>query len=429
MMRALFILILLFHSTLYSEETFVLKSAETLNGSLMHINGNDPIIIKHIGNSKLSLNPYHVESIEFSKPSSLSTPSKAEITLVNGDNLKADIISVDEKNISFKSQSLDKTLSIPRSQIHKINYRKSIPNTIYSQSYSNKLLKKSTHWKFDNNTFQTNTKATMAQELPLTKDFVIKLTYSWTNNAALQILYGASKSNLETGAYYKLDLSRSKIQILQNNSNGANNFFLTKAPVCKKNMRQFSKKTLNVEIWVSRSNGITYLYLDGKLAQRVYFPLTPLGNHIGLICNELNKGDTHTVQNLKISSWDGIAPPNTETAFKFEKEISNYINGDSIKGSLLSAKKINDEMIYSFRYAHLNKSIIEKSESSLSTIYLNELLLNDKASQLHPILMKNEDKLSLTNLNYESSTLTATHKILGEISIAKKIINKITFTP
>lgn len=435
MIRTLSILAILFYTTLYSKETVVLKSAETLNGELIHFNSKDSLLIKHIGNSKgLRIKPDQVHSIEFNPPENgtpllQSAPPKAAITLINGDSLKGEVLSIDKNNVSFNSQSINSQLNIPRNQIHKIIYRSSVPHTIYSQQYSSKLLEHSTNWKLEKNAFSTNTRAEMAQELPLTKNFVIKFTYLWTHSPSLQVFYGASSSKLGINAYYKLDLSNYKIFISQNNSNGANSFFLTKAPNCPKNINDFPNKKVQIEIWVSRSSGNTYLYLDGKIAQKVYFPLTPLGNYIGLKCNESGRLNKHTIQNLKVATWDGVSPPSSVVTFKSEKEVSTFINGDSFEGTLIAANKSNNEMMYQFKYNHAKDSIIEKKESSLSTIYFNKL--SPKAKQLSqlPVLLKNEDHLSLTNLTYESSMLSAKHALLGSLKITKKAISKITLTP
>lgn len=420
---------------LKAQDTLTLDSGELLRGTVQSVSKGKKVLISHIGvKTPFVIDANKVKTIELNKQpnfndsSSSDIPTRAGISFINGDSIIGKIQSINKTTVDFTSSNLEETFSIPRKKIHQIVFGSSVAKSVYSSDYTDTLFATSFGWKLLENYFTTSGNSQMWQQFDLTDNFVIGFKYQWTRSPQLQVHFGAmSQKPVAANPRYVINIINDLITISQNNSDGTNKFFPNSAPSFQLQTQSVSDKEAHIELWVSRSNGNIYMYLNGNLAQKIYFPMTPLGNNVGFQSSGQGAGNSHTLSNIKISTWDGRIPPkSTSSIVSSTHEKISYVNGDTFKGKLLYTKKSNNKINYYLKYEHAKDQIISP-EGTLSSIYLNPLKPKEKIQLSQPTLLRDQSLLQLSGITLSNEKLRAKHPILGSVTIPKSSLNTIHF--
>ena len=358
------------------DEHIELKSGDIFRGSFGGLDAKSGIMWNHPHVSpQLNITPAHVKHVQFGDnqaPGRVKEHS-SKITLVNGDGLSGDLISLKDGTLTLNTwyggemqieQSAIKSL-IPGFTALKTLYKgpSSVRDWVFYDASSGKLIKElepdSNASEIEAKTRQVNTaqgtwrfnegaleaKHSQARvgrqfkEMPGRARFDFDVQWSGYMNLYINFLSDRMDS-YSTGNSYCLRLNTSYAYLYRytrrNGVGGGRNV----GSNVRINLNQLGNRA-RISIRVDRDKGITALYINEKFlkkwedAQKNEFP----NDARGLLFTSMSSNSV-TINNISVSEWSGNLPNGNKITLDNGKEdFILFVNEDSVSGNLLSIQE------------------------------------------------------------------------------------------
>ncbi len=418
------------------KDIITLKNGNVITGSINNSDTPGVYVIDYPEAVKpLKIKEASIKTIRFATSDKKIANQQENLLLTNGDYFSCQIISLDNKQISFNSSYLGKH-SIPRSAVTAIRFNNSAKNKLYSGPGENlndwtiPNTADANSWKVRNNTLINTKRAKISKDIKnLSNNYAIEMDFRWTGKTPnFKLFFSAESNNIgkRPDSYY-----------LAINSQG---FVLTR--YAKKRYlglgnvlaegNTFANKKASLSLYVNRDQSTITLFYNGKKIKVFKDGKTPPKGSILLIATQQRRGESLIITKLTVSNWSGGAIMGNP---RFADDLkSNDIlvddQGNPMTGTLTSITKVNNKPKINFSIKFAKKPI----NIPLKKIQQIALKRQQPQAQLEKTNFSAQLKFSGGKLSFSQSQVTNSqlkihHPILGDIQIDRNYIKKIQATP
>ena len=405
-------------------DTIEFLNEDKLTGTLSAMTNEGAIFTSPNYAAPLSIKKDSIRQIKFINKLETPMPHAELITLVNGDSLPCQVLSMEKGTVNISTWYAG-DFNIARENIFSIRFGISEEQTIFTGSNDIKTWSDSSGWSSDADGIYTSKKSgTLARELPLPENFHINFDLFWKDSPNFVFRFCADSPKVTREDTYELIFNTAGIQIRQLKDADQS------APIANidLNPASINAKQINIDLKVNRSDGSIILHLD-HIKSGTYHNVfdSPKGKHI-IFQNRASSGNTCTVKNLHITDWKDTSPTrHLSKVSPSEMDVIIESLGDRRSGKITRIlKQENGNRIIQFADKHSSKPLMIP-ESYISLLYLAE---PEKAPS-HPELAFTANLTGYGSLQLEDTELSETkikahHPILGKYTLDRRALATIT---
>lgn len=412
-------------------DSVILKNGNSLSGKLIDSDTSGILTLNHPDTKQpIKIRETSVERIVFDAVNSKNSILTESIKLLNGDHFPCTITELNNKTISFQSESLGNH-TIARDKVSQIQFNTKANKTLYAGPGDDlrQWTTSTEDWKLKSGKLSVFKRSDAAQKVSnLTENYILEFKTSWEQSAPhLRVCFSSDTIPADRKSdYYYIDLNSHGISVYRSRKGK----YITLTQILRSN-EIYGQSTLHVAIHVDRKHQKMALYLNGKLAKTISDAKTaPTGNYL-VIKNLQRTGLLTEVSDIKISSWVGKVTMGIKSkADSLAKhDLITDLSGSVMTGQILSLTR--DESVTSLNF----KAPFAKKDS---TILGNAIdLLEFKTTAEAPVLSNSVYQLNLVSgglVSFSSSQmtngkLTVEHPFLGKVSLPKTSLSSVVVIP
>lgn len=412
-------------------DSVILKNGNSLSGKLIDSDTSGILTLNHPDTKQpIKIRETSVERIVFDAVDSKNSILTESIKLLNGDHFPCTITELNNKTISFQSESLGNH-TIARDKVSQIQFNTKANKTLYAGPGDDlrQWTTSTEDWKLKGGklrVFKSSDAAKMISNL--TENYILEFKTSWEQTAPhLRVCFSSDTEPVDRKSdYYYIDLNSSGISV--HRSRKSKSATLTQI---LRSHEIYGQSTLHVAIHVDRKNQKMALYLNGKLAKTISDPQTaPTGNYL-IIKNLQRTGLLTEVSDIKISSWAGKVTEDIKSKAKAldTHDLITDLSGGIMTGQIIGISRTADKTSLNF------KAPFAKKNSTIPGTAID--LLEFKTTEGSPNLGAPNYQLNLvsgglvsfSSSQMEDGKLTVNHPILGKISLPTTRLSSVVVIP
>jgi len=405
-------------------DTIELLNEDSLTGTVSAMSNEGASISSPNYVNPLLIHSSAIKRIKFSDNSENTKSHTELITLVNGDSLPCQVLSMDEGILKISTWYAGE-FSIPRDNIFSLRFGLSEEKNIYTGGDPTSKWKTAKGWSLKGNGYTSDQSGVLARELPMPENIRIRFDLSWTNTPNFVFRFCAESDSATTKQdTYELTFNTTGIQIRRYKGDKDS------SPIASVDLKpiDIDGKQINIDLRVNRSDGSVTLYLDG-LKTGTYHDVfdTALGKHI-IFNNRASSGTTCNIRNIHVSDWNDGSPTRHLTKVTPSKmDVVIESEGDKRSGKITHIlKQANKGRIIQFTDKHSSKPLM-MPDHRISVLYFAQS--EDTVKNSKPALTANftgYGSLQLEDPKLETTKIHARHPILGEYSLDRRVVTSIT---
>ena len=400
---------------------------DTLTGTITGIDNQSVTLTSTLAQAPLKIKADKIKKITFDTQETIDSHHAEQVSLVNGDILPCQVISMDSDSLLVSTWYAGK-LQIPRGSIQSLQFG-IVKNKLIYQGTD-----KPSEWKsnigkwsrLETKGYAIQGPGTLARKLAPAENLHINFDLAWeaSPNFIFRFFADTEQARSKQNAYEFAFNSRGiKLQrVLKENA---------PAPLTSINLKphEVEDQKINVDILVNRELGKITLHLDGVMAGTwVDSAGTTKGNYM-ILCNTSNEKTNTYVNNLVVHDWlNGSQPRYLETLSQGKDDILIDNEGDIISGHLVSiSTKKTTPRIIKLQPHHTEKPIEVPEPRVSSLIFAKSENAVSQVLQHYTAQLLGGGHIQLESPQLEDKTITLHHSILGTFSIDTGAISNITY--
>lgn len=412
-------------------DSVILKNGNSLSGKLIDSDTSGILTLNHPDTKQpIKIRETSVERIVFDTVDRKNSILTESIKLLNGDHFPCTITELNNKTISFQSESLGNH-TIARDKVSQIQFNTKANKTLYAGPGDDlrQWTTSTEDWKLKGGklrVFKSSDAAKMISNL--TENYILEFKTSWEQTAPhLRVCFSSDTEPVDRKSdYYYIDLNSHGISVYRSRKGK----YVTLTQILRSN-EIYGQSTLHVAIHVDRKNQKMALYLNGKLAKTISDPKTaPTGNYL-VIKNLQRTGLLTEVSDIKISSWAGKVTEDIKSKAKAldTHDLITDLSGGIMTGQIIGISRTADKTSLNF------KAPFAKKNSTIPSTAID--LLEFKTTGGSPNLGAPNYQLNLvsgglvsfSSSQMEDGKLTVNHPILGKISLPTTRLSSVVVIP
>ncbi|MFT5632691.1 MAG: hypothetical protein ACI9SQ_000397 [Rubritalea sp.] len=412
-------------------DSVILKNGNSLSGKLIDSDTSGILTLNHPDTKQpIKIRETSVERIVFDTVDRKNSILTESIKLLNGDHFPCTITELNNKTISFQSESLGNH-TIARDKVSQIQFNTKANKTLYAGPGDDlrQWTTSTEDWKLKGGklrVFKSSDAAKMISNL--TENYILEFKTSWEQTAPhLRVCFSSDTEPVDRKSdYYYIDLNSHGISVYRSRKGK----YVTLTQILRSN-EIYGQSTLHVAIHVDRKNQKMALYLNGKLAKTISDPKTaPTGNYL-VIKNLQRTGLLTEVSDIKISSWAGKVTEDIKSKAKAldTHDLITDLSGGIMTGQIIGISRTADKTSLNF------KAPFAKKNSTIPSTAID--LLEFKTTEGSPNLGAPNYQLNLvsgglvsfSSSQMEDGKLTVNHPILGKISLPTTRLSSVVVIP
>lgn len=369
-----------------------------------------------------------VRKVDFSPAGESPEPPPALVTLANGDQLPASIEALDEKELTLASPAAGR-LVVPRAALSSLQLgaggQKMVyegPRNLAEWSGADGPPKNLT---FEEGRLVANGPTAASREFELPPAFILRFTLVWQPKYIpnFQLFFADPlKPKGEPADRYYLQFNGAGLEVKRESTKGKRYL-----PICQLNRtpNQFPDRELRVEIRVNRPASRLQLFLNGEPEGEFVDPTesVPEGGGLAIVCNSSN-GNVQEIRGIQILELDdsrGRHRAEDRGDPKNDSLISR--EDDRWSGRLLGIRKAGAAAFFRFK-SDFQDDPLEIPEADVSTVFFAkpDAADHDAKEDLHLLRIRGGGSLRVKSCRFDEASVTASHPLLGEITLARAAV-------
>ena len=294
--------------------------------------------------------PTNIDHILFAQSKTLSLEPACQIRFVNGDEVFANLTSLDEEKVGLHAW-FGNELKLPRNAVQTITFLSKKFSMLYEGPaddggwrYANNPLDAAnrdhpganpSNWVFRNGAFTCNNAGFLGRDFGLTNSSSIEFDLAWSSQFQMLLsVYTDAFDHLDYGvSSYMFNLTPDAAVLTRVQAGGGqNNLGSQTIPnPDKKNKRRF-------EIRANKEEGTIALFVDHLLVKRWKDAGGFVGRGSGVLFYVLTGNMTISLSRMKVAQWDGKLEPEGSPNVATNADAISLINHDKANGKLQSLK-------------------------------------------------------------------------------------------
>jgi hypothetical protein len=407
-------------------DTLTLTGDSRLTGTLHALSTSGTLELRSpLAREPIPVRLDQVTKLTFTPPSPLPNSSSTRLDLINGDQIRVDVDSLDAETLTASTPFAGR-LQFPRSAVKSMQVGLHDAETLYSGPQHanewNQGIDPSKNWNFADKTLSADGAASSSKDFDLPERFVIKASLKWESSANFVISFADPLLRTSDPVDRYLFLFNGAGLEIKRESSKPPRFqtILTRS----RTPDQFPTNALDVEIRVDRRTSRLYLYLDGEPEVTGIDPVpqAPTSNGITLI-NRAAPGSRQEIKDIQILSFDNTAARHLDEKSAAPTQDSLITRAeDRFSGELLS---ILPTGVFSFK-SPIKDSPLTLSEEDISTVFFAEPEIFESAQSPAPyrIHLWDDSRLSGTSCSFSADQVQLDHPLLGRITLNRSAISE-----
>jgi hypothetical protein len=412
-------------------DSIILKNGNSLSGKLIDSDVSGILTLSYPdAKQPIKIRESSVNQIIFDSSDKKNSTQTESIQLVNGDHFPCTITELNNKVISFTSDSVGNH-TISRDKISHVKFNTKANKTLYSGP-GNDLstwLTSSEGWKLKNGKLRVSKVSEAAKMIPnLTENYILEFKTTWEESAPhLRICFSSDRSSGDKqSSYYYINLDSHGLAIY----NSQKGVYKTLTQVMPSD-KIYGKSSLNVMIYVDRKNQKLALYLNGQFAKNLTDLRTPPSGSYLIIKNRQRDGVITEISDIKVSSWSGKITDDLQSkADSLTKhDLITDLSGSVMTGQIIGISRVAGKVSLDF------KAPFAKNNSKIPSSAID--LLEFQTNPESPNLLDQNYHLNLVSggiISFSSSQMTngkfiIDHPILGNISLPTTRLSSMIIIP
>lgn len=412
-------------------DSVFLQNGNSLTGKLTDSATSGVITLTHPDTEQpIKIKESAIEKIIFDSANSKNSSLTQSIKLLNGDHFPCTITELNDKIVSFKSDTLGNH-TISRDKVAKINFNTKANEILYTGPGDDLTAWSSSgnDWKLNDGNLNVLRRSEISKRVSnLTKNYILEFKTAWEEATPhLRVCFSSDSSTADKKSdFYYIDLNSHGITIYRSRKGQ----YDTLTQVLK-NDELYGQSKLHVALHVDRKNQKMALYLNGKLAKTISDPqIPPTGNYI-VIKNLQRTGVLTQIGDIKISSWGGKVPKDMKSKVDAlaRHDLITDLSGNVMTGEIIGLEETEGKTSLNF------KAPFAKKNSNIPGSAID--LLEFKIASNVAMLTKPMYRLNLVSggiVSFSSSQITdgklsVKHPYLGEISLPMANLSSVVRIP
>jgi hypothetical protein len=418
-------------SSASAADSVILKNGNSLSGTLIDSDASGIITLTYPNTKQpIKIKETSIERIVFDSSDSKSSTLTESIRLLNGDHFPCTITELNDKIVSFKSDSVG-SHTITRDKVSQIRFNTKANKVLYSGPGDDlsAWTTSTEDWKLKDGKLSALKRSSAAKTISnLTENYILEFETTWEEATPhLRVCFSSDSSLADKKSdFYYIDLNSNGITIYRSRKGK----YVTLTQVLRSD-EIYGQSNIHVAINVDRKNQKMALYLNGSLAKTITDAKTaPKGNYI-VIKNLQRPGVLTEISDIKISSWGGKVTEDIQSkADSLAKhDLITDLSGSVMTGQILGLTR--DESVTTLNF----KAPFAKKDS---TILGNAIdLLEFKTTAEAPVLSDSVYQLNLVSgglVSFSSSQmtngkLTVEHPFLGKVTLPMTSLSSVVIIP
>ncbi len=314
----------------------------TLHGTLETIGAGRSVQWRHpASRATIAFQPRNLHRLRFMSPAPAMPPQDdtpaCRLRFANGDEVVGDVLSLDDREVVFKTW-FGGELRAPRSSIQTLRFIKNRSIVAYEGPGGLaewNLGQPGGVWSYRDGVLTANAIGSIGRDVGLPPQGRIEFDLSWTGQLSLLMsIYTESTARFDfnsSGYMFILGPGYVTLQRMQG-IRGTTHMGQAAAP------QLIEKNEAHFEIRADKEQGSITLMIDGATVQQWTDGLGFAGQGTGMtfLCQRV--GPELNLSNIRVSSWEGNAPPETVRQQEETQAAVSLMNGDVARGDVTGIK-------------------------------------------------------------------------------------------
>lgn len=399
----------------------ILADGGQLSGEVLAIDADSHIRFQPVvANRTVDLRADRIERITFGKPAAGSTDHDSVVTLVNGDVLPCNVLSIDDTSIRIAT-SFAGGLTVPRSSVSTAQLGMQARRVIYKGPENLQGWKVQDNWHFEENRLVSDGRGAISRSFKsLPEAYSIRLTLAWARSPQCQIFFCSESDNPSGGATdrYILQIGPGGLDLRRQSTDGGNNQSLAGI---NRSPEMFPERKIDIEIRVDPRRRLLTLLLDGEM-EGVYpdpLPDFPSGRHL-IIQSNMPTGDGLRVSDILVREWDAAGERHrSENRGEPTEDALIDHQGQRYSGRLIATK--GDGSILLFKSPH-SPDPLEIPAARVSTLFFREQEPVPIAEGRFVLTLGGKGSIRGDALMLEENGFGLDHPLLGRLTLKRDAV-------
>lgn len=401
-------------STSIADELALIDGSE-LTGEVISMTSEGTLVLE----SPNALNPLEIRAsnirrVNFTDAQNKSLSHDARVSLINGDNLPCDLLSIDDQSVKVDTDFAG-ILELDRSAVSRIQLGLKPRRVLMNGVSSKTSWTLDDDWRISGDALRSNGRGsatTKVDELPTA--FSVSFDVSWKNRPHMTFLFGGEKpdaaNNSQTRYALEFGLSGFELKRIGNSGQSQTLGWVNRKPT------DFRDKQVQVDVRCDRESRIIWLYIDGELEGRFLDPSEeiPAGNYITFKSSSDNRDQNIT--KLRVREWDSIGDRHrSEDRGENTSDVIIDNDGQRFNGDLLETTKEDGDNIVLFKIRHHDQPLHIPLKLT-STLFLATAVENKSDPALR-LQISSNGMLSAKNCELGNEFIKLSHPLIGDLRI------------
>ncbi|MGC6581917.1 MAG: hypothetical protein ACON4K_06285 [Akkermansiaceae bacterium] len=426
MMRALW-LISAFSLPAFAGDIITLRNGDFFTGKISSL--SDGVIQLESPHSEkpLSILSEDLQELTFEPaPKSDSPDHRHLVHLRNGDSIPGDVSALDDQAITLNTWFAG-DLMIPRNLIQSVFFEAAPQRLIFSGPDALTNWEQDDGWSTSDDSFRSSGRGSLSRDFNLPEDYIVSFDLVWKNTPSFRFHFSTEAStgsdNKDGYSIYLTSQGFVLSRLVQGQENDKTRIHNLGGPNIRAD--EFKGNRVKVELRVSRSQKIIFLYLNSNYAGQYSDPAAaaPRGGQI-IFESRSSSRRQYEVRAIELREWDSVTRRlNREKQVEDGSDTLATDEGDLFTGEIHSRKVVDERPVYQMKIP-LCEGPVSIPESRCSVLYFREGVITEPNKSPYELALATGGSLSLSGIKLGDKTMRAKHPWLGELTLDRRILRE-----
>lgn len=412
-------------SVMLRADVLKLQNGGQLNGTIKSISPEGVITADlDISDTPVGIRADKVTEVSFGK-SSRKFEHDTMLTLVNGDRLPCDIISIADTDITVSTDYAGE-LTIPREIVTTAQLGIRPRETIYSGPENLTNWNIEDNWHFEDGSMVSDGRGSIARNFSTLPDsFSLSFHLKWADKPMFKIFFASDTPASSGGKHdrYFLQVGTAGMEI-KRQSSGRNPYH--SLITVNRSHDSFADREARIEIRIDNRQRRLLLYIDGQLEGQAAdpLPIIPDGKII-ILQSDSSDAEAHRVSDILLREWDASGERHrSEDRGDFVEDALINNKGERYGGRLISSKGSKDKLTILFKNPHAEDTF-EIPAAHISTLFFAKVETEEKPATPLLLGLDGSGTLGAHACTFGPEEVNLTHPLLGSMKLSRDVVKKL----
>lgn len=410
-----------------SADVIELSNGDLLTGTISALDKHSATIRSSVSTAPLEVRAAAVKRMTFSGAEKKARDHSERVTLVNGDVLPCQVISMDRAALRISTWYAG-DFTIPRKDIRSLRFGLSPERTIYTGDDAPSAWDtKQGNWVYSKGTYTSKSTGVLARKVAMPENVRIRFNFAWQDTPNFVFRFCAESDTATTKQdCYELTYNSAGMQISRYQGRSQH------APIANIGLKphEVEDKKINIDIRVNRRLGTLTLYLDGKKIDTWPDTFDTAGGNFLVFNNRARNDNACIISGLTVGDWSaGSAERHRAKVAQSKMDVLIDSEGENISGSIggISPGKA-DKRVIRFDVKHSDKPLLVPDRRVSILYFGHSSAPEDHDKPVFTAHLRGHGALQLDQPQLKDGKIITRHPILGPCTLDPSVVANIAQT-